>query len=1022
MTNGTVIAAIAAGVAVDGAGNASIASTSTDNSVTFDNVAPTVTINQAAGQADLTNASPINFTVIFSEPVSDFTAADVAVTGTAGGTKTVAVAGGPSTYNVAVSGMTSGTVIATIAPGVARDLAGNGNAASTSTDNSVTFDDVAPTVTIDQAAGQADPTSVSPVSFTVVFSEPVSDFTGADVTIAGTASGTKTIAVTGGLTTYSVAVSGMTNGTVVATIAAGGARDAAGNANTASTSADNSVTFDAPPTVTRIQETNPAIAYTGSWVQGSTARAWSGGTAAIANGGPAADGSPTRATLSFSGIAVSWIGFRGPQTGIATVHLDGALVATVDMFASAEEVGAVTFTVSGLASGSHTLAIESTGTKNAASSDILIIVDAFDVTSIATSDTTPPTVAISSPSGGSTVSGTTTIAANASDDVGVAGVQFMVDGAPLGAEDTTAPYAAAWNTTTVADGSHILTAVARDTAGRTTTSAAVTVTVSNTVAPPAPTATRFENTHPSITYTDGSPTSAPPAWWHGSRSRAWSDDTASFNRAAGARATFTFTGTSVRWIGFRAPWAGIGHVFLDGAFAGEFDLFSITEQVQATIFSASNLAVGTHTLAIEVTGLKNPSATDNAVVVDAFDVAPSSPPSTAGTRFEETASSVTYTAGWTQGDTSAAWSGNTAAASTTAAARATFAFTGTSVSWIGLRGPQTGIARVFLDGAFHAEVDTYSPSNIQAVVFTALGLAAASHTLTIEVTGLRNPAATGHRIVVDAFDVRSRFENLDSSVTYTGNWIPEHTEKAWSGTSANTGTGTAALSATAGARADFTFTGTEVTWVGFRGPVAGIADVHLDGAFVATLDLYSAAEQLRAPVFTRTGLAAGQHTLRIDVTGQKNPSATGSFVVVDAFDVTLLSPAPPVSRFQQTDPSVAYTPAGSWTQSGQNSLDSGQTVAFSTTAGAQAEFTFTGTSIRLLGHRRRDGGIARVLVDGAFVADIDTFVPVQDEFQSAIFSRTGLAPGTHRVTIVVTGLKNAASAGTLIVLDAFEVY
>jgi alpha-amylase len=129
-----------------------------------------------------------------------------------------------------------------------------------------------------------------------------------------------------------------------------------------------------------------------------------------------------------------------------------------------------------------------------------------------------------------------------------------------------------------------------------------------------------------------------------------------------------------------------------------------------------------------------------------------------------------------------------------------------------------------------------------------------------------------------------------------------------------------------------------------------------------------------------------------------------------------------VTRVQQTHASVVYTPAADWQQSGLNGFDSGRTVAFSVTAGAQAEFTFTGSSIRVLGHRRRDAGIIRVYLDGALVGDFDTYVPLQDEFQAAIFSRSGLTPGQHRVTIVVTGLKNPASASALIVLDAFEVY
>src|SRR5204863_3027231 len=148
------------------------------------------------------------------------------------------VTGGPTTYNVAVSGMTSGTVIATIAAGLVTDAAGNGNAASSSTDNSVAFDNTPPAVTINQAAGQADPTNASPINFTAVFGEPVTGFTSAEVTITGTAGGTKTVTVTGGPTTYNVAVSGMSNGTVIATIPAGVAADLAGNGNTTSTSTD----------------------------------------------------------------------------------------------------------------------------------------------------------------------------------------------------------------------------------------------------------------------------------------------------------------------------------------------------------------------------------------------------------------------------------------------------------------------------------------------------------------------------------------------------------------------------------------------------------------------------------------------------------------------------------------------------------------------------------------------------------------------------------------------------------------
>ncbi|HEX4568292.1 MAG TPA: Ig-like domain-containing protein, partial [Vicinamibacterales bacterium] len=101
-------------------------------------------------------------------------------------------------------------------------------------------------------------------------------------------------------------------------------------------------------------------------------------------------------------------------------------------------------------------------------------------------DTTPPSVTISVPSPGASVSGTTTVSATASDNVGVAGVQFKLDGANLGAEDTAGPYSVPWDTTGAANGSHTLTAVARDAAGNVATSTGVSVTVSNlSASPPA---------------------------------------------------------------------------------------------------------------------------------------------------------------------------------------------------------------------------------------------------------------------------------------------------------------------------------------------------------------------------------------------------------------------------------------------------------------------------------------------------------------------------------------------------------
>jgi len=146
----------------------------------LDTTAPALTVEQASGQMDPTAGSPIHFTAVFSEPidVASFTGSDVTLGGTAPGTLVVMVSeiapNDGTTFDLAVTGMTgSGTVSASIAGDQVTDIALNGNTVSTSVDNVVDFDLTGPTVT----ATSLLPTYVGagPASFTVAFSEPVSD-------------------------------------------------------------------------------------------------------------------------------------------------------------------------------------------------------------------------------------------------------------------------------------------------------------------------------------------------------------------------------------------------------------------------------------------------------------------------------------------------------------------------------------------------------------------------------------------------------------------------------------------------------------------------------------------------------------------------------------------------------------------------------------------------------------------------------------------------------------------------------
>lgn len=124
-----------------------------------------------------------------------------------------------------------------------------------------------------------------------------------------------------------------------------------------------------------------------------------------------------------------------------------------------------------------------------------------------TVDATAPVVSLSAPSNNATLSGASaTVSAAASDNVGVVGVQFRLDGTTLGSEDLVPPFSVIWNTTTAANGPHTLTAIARDLEGNQTTATAIAVTVNNVAA----TTNAATNAGSTVWFEDALPTGAGP--------------------------------------------------------------------------------------------------------------------------------------------------------------------------------------------------------------------------------------------------------------------------------------------------------------------------------------------------------------------------------------------------------------------------------------------------------------------------------------------------------------------------------
>jgi hypothetical protein len=380
-------------------------------------------------------------------------------------------------------------------------------------------------------------------------------------------------------------------------------------------------------------------------------------------------------------------------------------------------------------------------------------------------------------------------------------------------------------------------------------------------------------------------------WTQASATMGWSGGSAMQSSTAGATATITFTGSSIRWLGARGRKMGIALVSVDGGPPREVSSFAKPNDIVHTpIVTIDGLHHGQHTLTITVAGRHESQADPgDIVVVDAFDI----DPGTTVSHWQDSNPGYQWSGTWTKTSVHLPYSGSgvqnlpelavTAQESDSPASSVTVPFRGTGISWIGYRGPDAGIATVRIDGGAATEVDLYHPiGTYQPIVFTAHGLADANHTLTITPTGRKNPASTGARVVVDAFDVFTpgkRYEENDPAIVYGFPngiwWTPCNPSRVWSG-------GCSATHNKPGATATFTFTGTSVTWIGCRkGSASGTVNVYIDGVFQQKIYLGEnyPTEGYQLPVYRKDGMPYGQHTIMIEVV------SNSGYVVIDAFDV-----------------------------------------------------------------------------------------------------------------------------------------
>ncbi len=241
--------------------------------------------------------------------------------------------------------------------------------------------------------------------------------------------------------------------------------------------------------------TDTAIPYSYSWNSSSVANgSYSITTKAYDAAGNIGQSAAVAVTVNNAVADVT-----APTASITSPAASATVSGTVNISASASDniaVSKVEFYVNGILMGTntatpYTYSWNSTSVANGSSS---LIVKAYDAAgnssqsaavavtvNNAVVDVTAPTASITSPAAGTTVSGTVIISASASDNVSVSKVEFFVNGV-LKATDTVTPYTYSWNSTSVASGSYALTVKAYDAAGNMKQSAAVNVTVKNSVA------------------------------------------------------------------------------------------------------------------------------------------------------------------------------------------------------------------------------------------------------------------------------------------------------------------------------------------------------------------------------------------------------------------------------------------------------------------------------------------------------------------------------------------------------------
>jgi len=342
-------------------------------------------------------------------------------------------------------------------------------------------------------------------------------------------------------------------------------------------------------------------------------------------------------------------------------------------------------------------------------------------------------------------------------------------------------------------------------------------------------------------------------------------------------ASLTFTNTSLTLVFPKYSDGGIATIKMDGATIDSVDMYAgtVTYQQQKTY----TVAPGAHKIDVIVSGTHNASSAGNYVYLDAFVVGV---PVSFGT-YEDSGAAITFAGAWGT-FASGSFSGGSVKISGVTNDTASVTFNTTAVTVVFAKYSDGGIASVKIDGVTQPSIDTYSGTGaIFQQQRTYSGLAPATHTIDVIVSGSHNAGSGGNYLYIDSFIVgqpvgAGTYEDNGPDIVFAGGW-GGFTNASFSG-------GSVKVSSVTADKASLLFTGTSITLVFPKYSDGGNATVKIDGVTQSPIDMYSGSGAMFQQQQSYSALPPGSHTIEVIVSGTKNPSSFGTFIYIDAFIVS----------------------------------------------------------------------------------------------------------------------------------------